>query len=273
MVRIHALLDDIHAGSNLRLALPASAWKPNGPKLQFEESWDDFRDEITRGSVDVAVVDPRLGFLGRHLGYGRALLYLSRVGAESTNLREVRRVGFSFILISGLDDDPGSLRQALGNATAHVFLERVLARLDGRLEAGPANFLGRALGTAVGAKRVDELAKGLQMFVLFRASAWSPVPAWPTTPVTLIPAPSAASSGSFWAIHPATFHALRSCLWWPRESFKRQGRDQPGPEEAPGHCILGIVSAVFRSDLRLAVFSSARSRGLLNKHEGPHRAT
>jgi AraC-like DNA-binding protein len=87
---------------------------------------------------------------------------LSRVGAESIDLREVRGAGFSSILISGLDDDKGSLCQALGIAATQVVLEGVVARLVDRLEAGPADFLGKALSAAAGAERVDELAKSLR---------------------------------------------------------------------------------------------------------------
>ena len=174
MIRIHALLDDLKAGANLRSVLRWPPGGPAGPDLLFAGSWEELRTEIPCGSVDIAVVDPwvgdpqprlagMLGFLGRHLGPGRVVLYLSRARRDSGALVDIGRAGFSSVIFTGVDDDPGALRRALGEAAAQVFLDQVVARWDGRLEAGTKTFLAKALAAAIGTEGVDELARALLM--------------------------------------------------------------------------------------------------------------
>lgn len=174
MIRIYAVLDDLQAGANLRSVLRCSPGGSAGPHLVFAGDWEGLREEVACRSVDVAVVDPwaggarplvsgTLGFLGEHLGYGRVVFYLSRARCDSNALAEMGRAGFSSVPTVGLDDDPRALRRALGNAAAQVFLDQVMARLDGRLKPDTRTFLAAVLAAAIGTERVDELARALLM--------------------------------------------------------------------------------------------------------------
>ena len=174
IVRIEALLHDLRARSTLRSALKAHPGDSTGPVLHFAETWSDLLKCMGDGLLDLAVVDPwdertdssahrNLGLLLDGLEESRVVLYVSPSTYDPGTLAEITRAGFSSLLIAGVDDDPGAVRQVIGSASAQLFLGSVASRLKGHLEPPRWEFLVCALAASIRSRGVDDLAYDVGM--------------------------------------------------------------------------------------------------------------
>ncbi len=141
-------------------------------RLHVALDWDHAHSIIRRQPVDVLVVDPHFGAADApHTGPIRVIreefrslpivLYAALTEATLAPLVELGRDGMDQLVLYGVDDDPRQLRRVLERQPGVELAEKLVARIQPRLRALPAEVaraVERVIHTPAAFKGVPDLA-------------------------------------------------------------------------------------------------------------------
>jgi AraC-like DNA-binding protein len=173
-MRVGALIPDSIAARRLRLALSAP-WLTERPTLVLYADWHSIVSDGLAWGYDVCVVDPELGGSeSRGCGYlpelerlrqallgrqGSMVLYCGRKIDRARFLRETGTLGFPFLLIRDIDDDPRSILRVLARSRIRRQVEGAVRFKEGRLLPEVSPIVLEAVSGWPPAMSVTELAR------------------------------------------------------------------------------------------------------------------
>jgi hypothetical protein len=185
MLRIAVLLHDCQSLQHLLGVLPAGSPASDRADVYHVLSWDELDERAAGGLIDVAVVDPFLGFesnsnypavlarlhrLSRVLGCGRIVLYSQSLTRGSPDLKMISATGITHLVGVAEDDDSGTLLRMLARTAADAQLHRWQPRVEREVGPGAYRILIDAVRLWPPPLGVDDAARRLHSSVSgFRA--------------------------------------------------------------------------------------------------------
>lgn len=174
---ISVLLDDSRAYRALRLAFRTGLGGPAAVQLRFVSSWSELRHDIGAELCDLAIVQPCFGMppslpepnlpklegLASVWDRGKVILYLSHPNPSPSLFHDLGRLGFPFLLVQGIDDDPRSILRIVARAGARRNLRGRWREQDAPPDEATCRLV---LDTVTGwppATSAEELARHLKM--------------------------------------------------------------------------------------------------------------
>lgn len=172
-MRVGALLPDLTAANRLRLAFSAP-WQTERSTLVLYADWNSLVSDGLARRYDVSVVDPELGGsesrgcgyvsalerLRQTLGIHSIVLYCGRVVGRARSLGQLGALGFPFLIIRDIDDDPRSIIRVLARSRIRRRLEGLIGLGEGHLpQEGVSPLILEAVTGWPPAETVGELAR------------------------------------------------------------------------------------------------------------------
>ena len=177
-MRLAVLLEDQRQYLTLRRTFHPIHGPGNPPSLEHFHSWCEMLATVDQGEMDLALVDPSLGSpgneprpnlpaldsLAERMARDRIIHYLKNGAADAGSVQDLGRLGYPYLLVQGVDDDPRSLMRILARAEARMGLKEALDRTGaGRIDEDRVRLLLEAVAGWPPVDKVPILARRLRL--------------------------------------------------------------------------------------------------------------
>lgn len=171
-MRVGGLLPDSTAVNRLRMALSAP-WLNDRSTLVLHADWTAIVSDGAAQGIDVYVVDPELGGsesgssghvpglerLRQAVGTHSVVLYCNRVVDRFRSLGQLGALGFPFLLLRDIDDDPRSILRVLARSRIRGRLQTGLGLGENRIRQEVPPLIFDAVSGWPPVETVEELAR------------------------------------------------------------------------------------------------------------------